>query len=329
MNTRTEGFVLTSSPHALSKNTVGKIMYLVVIALVPAIVGSVLFFGVRVILLYLVSVFACLATESLAKLARGRSWKSITDGSALVTAVLLVMTLPPTVSPMIVVIGSVVSILVGKEIFGGLGMNIFNPALVGRAFLAAAYPVAMTTWQEPNTVFGFLPDATSSATPLAAARFEGVREPLTSAFFGQISGCVGETSALLLLIGGALLLAVGIIPWRQVLSFVGTVFILAGLFWVADPLAYAPPWYHLFAGGLMLGALYMATDMVTSPYTPWGHVIFGCGAGVLVVIIRLFGGVPGGVMYAILLMNAITPIINRYVTVTTFGKGSAKQGARR
>jgi electron transport complex protein RnfD len=323
MSTRSEGFVLTSSPHAFSDASVPKIMYVVVVALVPAMIGSVLFFGIRVLMLYVIGAVTCLATEGLTRLARRKSWKTIYDGSALLTALLLVMTLPPTISPLLVIIGSVVSILVGKEIFGGLGMNVFNPALVGRAFLAAAYPVAITTWQQPNDVFGFLPDAASSATPLAAARFEGVREPLLNSFFGQIQGCIGETSTLFLLIGAVLLLAVGVIPWRQVTAYLGTVFILTGVFYLIDPVAYAPPWYHLVTGGLMMGALYMATDMVTSPYTRTGHVIFGAGAGLLVVIIRLFGGFPEGVMYSILLMNAVTPIINRSINTKTFGKQEA------
>jgi electron transport complex protein RnfD len=232
------------------------------------------------------------------------------------------MTLPPSITPIAVLVGSVVAIFIGKEVFGGLGANIFNPALVGRAFLAAAYPVSMTTWKNPASVFGFLHpqvDAATSATPLAAAKFDHVFTPSLNLLFGQTGGSIGETSTLLLALGGLVLIILGIVRWPVVVSFIGSVFVFGELFHLINPAVYPSGLFELFAGGLALGAFYMATDMVTSPFTDKGAVIFGIGAGVLVIIIRLFGGYPEGVMYAILLMNAVTPIINRYVKTKTFG----------
>ena len=223
-----------------------------------------------------------------------------------------------------VVVGcvAVVAIFIGKEVFGGLGMNVFNPALVGRAFLAAAYPVSMTTWNGPARLFHFLQphvDAATSATPLAAAKFDHTFAPALNMLIGQTGGSIGETSALLLALGGIVLIVLGIVRWPIVVSFLGSVFVLGEVFHLFNPAAYPPGLFQLLAGGLALGAFYMASDMVTSPYTDKGGVIFGIGAGVLVIIIRLFGGYPEGVMYAILLMNAVTPIINRYVNNKTFG----------
>jgi Na+-translocating ferredoxin:NAD+ oxidoreductase subunit D len=315
-----EGFVLQTAPHAHSPASVHKIMHLVNLSLVPVIVISALYFGARVLGLYAVAIVACLATEAAIKAVRKQSWKSILDGSAIVTALLLVMVLPPAVSPILVALGSVVAIAIGKEVFGGIGQNVFNPALVGRAFLAAAYPVQLTSWSAPREVFGFLPpsetlaagaEAASGATPLAAARFEATTEPLIRLFFGQTAGSIGATSVLFILIGGLALMAMGIVRWRMVFSYLGTVFLGTGIFWLINPEGYANPVFHLLAGGVMFAAFYMITDMVTTPYTNKGTVIFGVGAGALTVIIRLFGGFPEGVMYAILLMNAVTPIINR------------------
>lgn len=313
-----EGFVLQTAPHAHSPASVHKIMHLVNLSLVPVIVISAMYFGVRVLGLYAVAIVACLATEAAIKAIRKQSWKSILDGSGIVTALLLVMVLPPAVSPILVALGSVVAIAIGKEVFGGIGQNVFNPALVGRAFLAAAYPVQLTSWTAPREVFGFLPpaetlaaDAATGATPLAAARFEATTEPLIRLFFGQTAGSIGATSVLFILIGGLTLMAMGIVRWRMVFSYLGTVFLGTGIFWLINPESYANPVFHLLAGGVMFAAFYMITDMVTTPYTNKGTVIFGVGAGALTVIIRLFGGFPEGVMYAILLMNAVTPIINR------------------
>ena len=320
MSTPTEGFVLEPAPHARGPASVPRIMHAVNISLIPVIVISILYFGIHILGLYLIAIASCLATEVAVKMIRKQSWKSILDGSALVTALLLVMVLPPSVSPLLVVIGSVVSIFLGKEVFGGLGQNVFNPALVGRAFLAAAYPVQLTTWTPPREIFGFLPsartlsmqaDAATGATPLAAARFEATTEPLLRLFLGQHAGSIGSTSVLFIMLGGLALMAMRIVRWRMVLSFLGSVFVFQGIFWLIDPASYSGPVFHLLAGGVVFAAFYMASDMVTTPYTNRGTIIFGVGAGALTVIIRLFGGFPEGVMYAILLMNAVTPIINR------------------
>jgi electron transport complex protein RnfD len=308
-------------------------MHAVILTLLPAVIMSVLYFGAYVLLLYVVGIGFAMATEVVVKLVRKQNWRTIFDGSAIITGLLLVMTLPPRISPILVALGSVVAIFVGKELFGGLGANVFNPALVGRAFLAAAYPVPMTTWLAPNAVLGFLgkvPDATSGATPLASAKFEHTFESVGRLFFGQTGGSIGETASILIILGGLVLIAMRIVRWRTVVSYLGTVFLLGGLFWLINPSIYPSPVFHLFAGGLMLGAFYMATDMVTTPYTHYGSYIFGFGAGVLVVIIRLFGGFPEGVMYSILLMNAITPLLNRSINNTVFGaKRKPAPGAKK
>jgi electron transport complex protein RnfD len=326
MTEKKEGYLITSSPHLFSPSTTPKIMYAVIATLLPVVVVSVLLFGMKVVLLYAVSIITAVATEAVVKAVRRQSLRSVTDGSAVITGLLLVMVVPPDLSPIFVALGAFVAIFIGKEVFGGLGANIFNPALVGRAFLSASYPVQMTTYSEPATLFQVSAgaDAASGATPLAAARFEGVVAPLKALLLGQTGGSIGETCALLIILGGVVLIIMKIVDWRLVLSYLGTVFLLAGLFHLIDPGTYPTPVFHLLSGGLMLGAFYMATDMATSPYTQWGSVIFGVGAGLIVVIIRLFGGFPEGVMYSILLMNAATPLINRYTLPKTFGEPREK-----
>ena len=270
MENPSEGFILSASPHITGATTTKKIMITVLTTLLPAIIMSALYFGPRVILLYMVAVAGATATEAVVKIIRKKNWRSITDGSAVLTGVLLVMTLPPDVSPVLVLLGSVVAIFIGKEVFGGLGANIFNPALVGRAFLSAAYPIAMTTYRESSRIFPFLSahiDTASGATPLAAEKFEGVLRDIPSLLLGQTGGSIGETAALFLILGGIVLIVFRIIRWEVVLSYLGTVFIFGGIMHLFSPQAYPSPLFHLFAGGLMLGAFYMATDPVTSPIT--------------------------------------------------------------
>ncbi|MEX2442509.1 MAG: RnfABCDGE type electron transport complex subunit D [Alkalispirochaeta sp.] len=322
MSAKVGGFVLTSSPHIFGKTSTPRIMMTVMVALAPAVVMSMAYFGVRVALLYALSATVAMATEAVTKMARQQDWRSIGDGSAALTGVLLVMTLPPSISPLLVALASAFSIFIGKEVFGGLGANIFNPALVGRAFLSAAYPVAMTQYSPPRSLFAFLgqsPDAVSQATPLAAARFEGITTSWMDLFFGQVGGSIGETSTAALLIGGVILLWFRVINWRLVVAYLGTVFVLVGIAHLTDPDQYPPALFHLLSGGLVLAAFFMVTDMVTSPDTDLGVVILGVGAGLIVITIRLFGGFPEGVMYSILLMNAATPIINRYTDTRPFG----------
>jgi electron transport complex protein RnfD len=326
MTDKKEGYLITSSPHLFSPSSTSKIMYTVIATLLPVVVVSVLLFGMQVLVLYAVSIATAVATEAVVKAIRKQSVRSVYDGSAVITGLLLVMVVPPTLNPIYIALGAFVAIFIGKEAFGGLGANIFNPALVGRAFLSASYPVQMTTYSQPQSVFPFVggADAASGATPLAAARFEGVIAPLKALFFGQTGGSVGETCAVLIILGGLVLIALKIVDWRLVLSYLGSVFLLGGLFHLIDPGTYPSAVFHLLSGGLALGAFYMATDMATSPYTPWGSVVFGVGAGIIVVVIRLFGGFPEGVMYSILLMNAATPLINRYTLPKTFGEQTGK-----
>ncbi len=325
MTGKKEGYIITSSPHLFSPASTSRIMYIVIATLLPVVVFSILLFGNKVLLLYVVSIATAVATEFVVKLFRGKDKRSITDGSAVITGLLLVMVVPPDLSPVFIALGAFVAIFIGKEVFGGLGANIFNPALVGRAFLSASYPVQMTSYSQPATLFSLGGvDGASGATPLAAARFEGIATPLKALLFGQVGGSIGETFALLIIIGGLVLIGLKIVDWRLVGGYLGTVFLFSGLFYLIDPSSYSPPLFHLLSGGLMLGAFYMATDMATSPFTRKGQVVFGFGAGIIVVIIRLFGGFPEGVMYSILLMNSLTPLINRYTLPKTFGSSREK-----
>lgn len=300
-----EKLLITSSPHIRDDDTVEKIMYGVVIALIPASLIGVYYFGLHALVLIIASVAAAVATEAVFQKLRNYP-VTVSDGSAVITGLLLALNLPPGLPVWMAVIGSVVAIALGKQVFGGLGHNPFNPALIGRAFLVASFPVHMTTWISPV-------DGTTTATPLGLMKLEGVATDYSSMFIGKIGGCIGETSALAILLGAAYLLYKGYIDWRIPLSYLGTVAVLTAVFG-QDPI------FHLLAGGLMLGAFFMATDMVTSPITKKGRWIFGIGAGIIVVVIRLWGGYPEGVSYSILLMNGVTPLINRYTRPRVFGE---------
>ncbi|SHM74323.1 RnfABCDGE type electron transport complex subunit D [Halanaerobium congolense] len=295
--------IVTSSPHVRSQDSVKKIMWSVVIALLPAVFAAVYFFKARALSVILAAVVGAVLTEYIFQKIRNKK-NTIKDGSAVVTGLLLALTLPPSIPLWTAFFGSIVAIGLGKQVFGGIGQNPFNPALVGRAFLTASYPVLMTTW----TV-----DGVSSATPLSQMKMEGIATDTWNLFVGQIGGSLGETSAIALLLGFSYLLYKGYVNWRIPLAMVGTVF-LGTFAFGSDPI------FHLFAGGLMLGALFMATDMVSSPTTKLGRWIFGLGAGLLVVIIRLWGGYPEGVMYSILLMNTAVPLINRYTRPRSLGE---------
>jgi electron transport complex protein RnfD len=316
-------FVVSAAPHIESGETIPKIMYTVVLALIPAMISAVIFFGLRAILLLLTCVVTCVATEYVFQSARKKE-VTINDGSAIVTGILLALVLPAGISPLSAVLGSVVAIGLGKQVFGGLGYNIFNPALVGRAFLQATYPVALTTWVKPFFYTGAV-DSISAATPLAMMKFEGMGTAYWKMFVGYTGGCLGETSTLALLLGGAYLLYKRCIEWRIPTAYLGSVVIFGGIFWISNPNKYPDPMFHLLAGGLMIGAIYMATDMVSSPVTPLGCWLFGIGAGILTIIIRLLGGLPEGVMYSILLMNAVTPLLNRYTKPNVFGQRKGEE----
>ena len=311
-----KSLIMSTSPHIKSRETVPKIMLSVIITLIPAIVFSIYQFGLKILLMYVVSIATCLISEYVVVRLRKRPF-TLGDYSAILTALLLVMVLPPEFPLYGVVLGAFVSIVIGKQIFGGLGYNIFNPALVGRAFLAATYPVFISQWAAPRIGVA----AVSGPTPLAQMKFDGIATAYSSLFLGTISGSIGESSAFLLILGSLYLIVKKYIKWRIPASILLTVAVLGGIFYLVNPSKYPDPLFHLVAGGLMLGALYMATDMVTSPLTDKGCVFFGVGIGFLVVVIRLFGGLPEGVMYAILIMNAFVPLINRATKPTIFGTG--------
>jgi electron transport complex protein RnfD len=294
-------------------------MWGVVIALAPACLYSVSIYGPYSALLIAVCVATAVITEAVIQKLRGIP-VTVTDGSAVVMGMLVACNIPPVISWWIPVIGTFVGMAIAKHAFGGLGCNIFNPALIGRAFLLAAYPKDMTTWQIVGKAAEI--DATTTATPLGILKEQGMPELIQafgdkvslykSMFIGDIGGCIGETSALLILAGGIYMLVRGIITWYIPVFFLGTLALLTFLFG-GDPL------FAVLAGGAMLGAWFMATDMVTSPLNPKGQIIFAVGCGVLTFIIRKYGGYPEGVSYAILIMNATVPLIDSYFPNKVFG----------
>jgi electron transport complex protein RnfD len=302
-------------------------MYSVVFALIPALIWSVFVFGLDALRVTVIAVIACIAVEYIIQKYLMKVKPSINDGSALITGILLAFNVPAGLPWWIIVIGAIAAMGIGKLSFGGLGNNIFNPALVGRVFLLISFPVQMTTW--PVTRQATV-DAVSSATPLALIK-EGITsgtpvsqllQDMPSAsdmLLGNTAGSLGEISALMLILGGLYLLFKKIITWHIPVSVIGSVAIIAGIFWLADPQSYINPVYHLLTGGLMLGAIFMATDMVTSPMTPRGQIIYGVGIGAITISIRLFGAYPEGISFAILIMNAFTPLINNYVKPKRFG----------
>lgn len=321
-----EKLYLSSSPHIHSGETTDKVMRAVIYSLLPACAVSVYFFGLPALLVLLYCTLGCVATEALCQKGLGKPL-SLGDGSAALTGILLALNLPPASPWWLALLGSVVAIAIGKQVYGGLGYNPFNPALVARVVLLISFPVQMTTWSAPAP-FGAAVDGVSAATPLGefktAVMLTGKIPPelqgnLGAYFVGNMSGCLGEVSALALLLGAAYLFWKKIITWHVPVSFIGTTVVLSGLFWLIDPSRYPNPLFHLLTGGLMLGAFYMATDMVTSPVTTRGLLVFGFGCGLITVLIRLFGGYPEGVSFAILLMNAATPLIDRYTRPRKFG----------
>ena len=312
--------VLSPSPHLRGKNSIKKDMYLVIFALLFPTAGAVYFFGLYVLLMLAVSLLAAVLTEYVAKMMRRRPFSL--DGSAIVTAILFVLVMPPRTPLWIVVVGSVFSIAVAKEMFGGLGHNVFNPALAGRAFVTVSFAGALSRWIAP--VHLMLADGVTTATPLSEsfAYTLSKTEMYKALFFGNVGGSAGETSALLILIGGLILIAFRVIKWQVPVFYIGTVALLS---WALgqDPL------FQILAGGLFLGAFFMATDYVTTPITTKGKIIFAIGAGILVVLIRVYGSMPEGVCYSILLMNAFTPLIDRHVRPRVFGlvKKTRKEAA--
>lgn len=315
-------FIVQSSPHLKDKDSVPKIMYAVIISLLPAVLSSVYFFRLKAAILLLSCIVASLVTEALFLWLRKKPFSSLWDGSAIITGMLLAMTLPPSFPFGLAVIGAVVAIGIGKHVFGGLGHNIFNPALVGRAFLQTAFPVAMTTWIPPVVV---KINTATFATPLGNLKFQeaitqGTLTPIKDLFWGNVGGCLGETSAIALILGGVYLLLRRVIDWRIPLGIILSLSIFTGFFWLTNPEKYASPLFHILSGGLMIGAFFMATDIVTSPITPKGTWIYAFSIGFVIGLIRLFGGYPEGVMYSILFMNTFVPLLNRYTPPRILGE---------
>ncbi len=325
-----KGFIVSSSPHIHDKDNVNKIMYMVIIALLPALFSAVYFFGFRALWHTIISVAAAVLTEYVFNLI----WKhkqTIKDGSAVITGMLLAFNIPANSPLWMGAVGSFVAILIAKMVFGGLGYNFINPALAGRAFLMASWPSFMTHFIPMGNVknlSGTTIDAISTATPLNVVKLYGDQyadalnsmSTIKALIVGNVGGVIGETSAIALLIGAIFLMILKIIDWRIPLSYIGTVFVLSGIFYWAG-ISPVTPIFHIFAGGLILGAFFMATDMATSPVTPLGRWIFGIGCGILTIVIRQWGGYPEGVSYSILLMNVATPLIDRLTMPKVFGGG--------
>lgn len=326
--------VISTSPYLKRQVETPAVMRHVLYALSPVVLASVYYFGISALLVVVSCIAGAVFTEWLTT-GRGRLGEShVADGSAIVTAILLALTLPPGIPMWMAFLGAAVAIVVGKIIFGGLGQNVFNPSLTGRAFLQASFPVAITTWSAHSDLGGFfqvrgdtfaLPfttpvfDAVTTATPLAKMKFEHTPTEITDLLFGQIPGSTGETCAVLIVLGGIYLAYRRFLQWQIPVSILATVAVFAAVLHLINADKYPGALHHLLSGGLMLGAVFMATDPVTSPVTPRGAVIFGVGIGVLVVLIRQFGGLPEGVMYAILLMNGATPLIDRYTQPKIYG----------
>lgn len=320
------------SPHDYGKDSVKKIMYGVIIAMLPALFVSVYFFGFDAIKVNLIAIAACVFFEWFFQKVFIKGKPTIVDGSAIVTGMLLAFNVPSNLPWWIIIIGAIVSIGIGKMSFGGLGNNPFNPALVGRVFLLISFPVQMTSWPKVSVLNFAMTDAQTGATPLAVVKeglkngegfstiMESMPHSYTDMFMGQMGGSLGEISAVALLLGGLYMLFRKIITWHIPVSILGTVAIFTGLLYGINSEVYADPAFHLLTGGLMLGAIFMATDMVTSPMTPKGMIIYGVGIGVITVLIRVWGAYPEGVSFAILIMNALVPLINNWSKPKRFGE---------
>jgi Na+-translocating ferredoxin:NAD+ oxidoreductase subunit D len=328
------GLRLMASPHLHAQDSTARIMWSVVATLVPVVLAAVWFFGAGVLLVIAAAMLGALVVER--TLGPGGA---IRDGSAAITGLLLGLTLPPGFPLWMAFMGGAIGIGFGKVIFGGLGQNIFNPALLGRAFLQAAFPGAITTWPAVRSGGDWLGlrgdllavplmtpgdvDVVTEATPLGLWKFEGELASVWDLMIGATGGSLGETSALLILLGGLYLASRNYLNWRIPVGIFATVAALSIVFRLFDP-AFPGPLFMFFSGGLMLGAVYMATDMVTSPITNGGAWIFALGIGVLVVLIRGWGGLPEGVMYAILIMNALVPFIERITQPRVFGTARSR-----
>jgi len=321
--------IVSPSPHASTRESVPGLMYGVIISLLPALAVSVYYFGIGMVIVTSVSILSCILFEYLIQKFVMKVKPTHMDGSVILTGLLLAFCLPANLPFWMVMIGALVAVGIGKMTFGGLGNNIFNPALVGRVFLFISFPVAMTAWPEPGQWMKYT-DALTGATPLGLMK-EGLAmktvgeimpeiPPFLNLFLGNMMGSSGEVAAFALLIGMIYLLYRKIITWHIPISILGTVFIFTGILWLVNPDRFADPLFHMLTGGLMLGAIYMATDYVTSPMTVKGMLIYGVGIGMVTVLIRVFGAYPEGVQFAILIFNGFTPLLNKYIKPRRFGK---------
>lgn len=307
---------MSSSPHIRSGVTTQRLMLDVIIALIPASFAGVYFFGLRAAVLIAVTVISCVGFEYLMRKVMKRN-NTVGDLSAAVTGLLLALNVPPTLPLWMAVVGSFFAIVVVKQLFGGIGQNFVNPALAARAFLIISYGTRMTSWTPPLAKAAEI-DAATFATPLGALKEGGQLPNLLDMFLGNIGGSMGETSALALIIGGMYLLIRGVISWHIPVVYIGTAGLLA---WILGPngLFTGDPLFHILAGGLMIGAIFMATDYTTSPMTTRGMVIYAAGCGILTILFRLYTNMPEGVSYAILLMNVAVPLIDRFTKPARFG----------
>jgi Na+-translocating ferredoxin:NAD+ oxidoreductase subunit D len=343
---------IRTSPHLKRTMSVDRIMRTVVLALLPICAFAVFQFGLSALLLLLTTTAAAIATEwFFGRMSRQGS--TVSDWSVVITGLLLGLTLPPGFPLWMAAVAAFVGVALGKALFGGLGYNVMNPALVGRAFVQAAFPVAITTWTPafapgrfveliPSTltlpfmqptpvkdwIAGLELDAWTGATPLALQKFQQIEPPVTEVFTGMIAGSAGETSALLILVCGLFLAFKRMLDWRIPVAVMAGAALTALPFWLMDSNVYPSPWFVLFSGGLMLGAWFMASDMVASPVTTSGVIVYGLFIGVLTVVIRLFGGLVEGVMYAILLANAAGPLISSWTQPRVYGTVKKARGGR-
>jgi len=322
---------VSGSPHIQTNNSVSKMMYHVVIALLPALLVSFYIFGISAIITTVVTILSCLFFEFVIQKYVLKCEVTINDGSAVLTGLLLALNFPSGLPIWIVIFGSLVAIGIAKMSFGGLGANIFNPALVARVFLLISFPVQMTKWPIAIENRIKITDATTGATPLGFIK-EGMRETnaniidllnevpnYTDMFFGFIGGSLGEVSALALIFGGIYLLWKRVITWQIPTSMLLTIVLFSSILWIIDPTQYTDPLFQLLTGGVLLGAFFMATDLVTSPMNKKGQIVFGIGVGLLTMLIRYFGSYPEGVSFAILIMNAFVPLIDKYFKPKRFG----------
>jgi electron transport complex protein RnfD len=325
---------VSGSPHIHGNQNVNKIMWQVVLAMVPAALVSFWYFGLSSIILMLVAIVGAVTVEYLIAKFLLKITPTINDGSAVITAILLAFNVPSSLPWWQMLIGVTFAIAIAKMTFGGLGKNPFNPALAGRVFMLISFPVDMTTWPKPGLPFdtmNFSIDGLTGPTTLGIVK-EGLAKGDTMAqvtsqlpdytqmFMGQIGGSLGEVSAIALILGGLYLLIRKVITWHIPVSFLLSAFVFAGILYLVDPTQYIDPVFHLLAGGMMLGAFFMATDMVTSPMSVKGQLFFGLGCGVLTILIRVWGAYPEGVSFAILIMNAFTPLINKGFKPKSFGR---------